>query len=139
MAHLVDEREHVVELALEVHEDDRMHAKATGGIGAAALAGCLVHVNPSLGQTLAHDLQVVLAQGFECFEYEIARFLVGELHVDVFHDGHVEVIEVQFVDAEYLLAQLDVLVHGGEMLVHARDEVGVDLGGYLVLVEAIVK
>ena len=132
MSHLVDEGEYVVELALEVHQYHGMHAEAAGGIRAAALAGRLVHVYPTLGKAFVHQGQVVFAHGLERLQYDVAGFLVGEREVAFVHDGHVQIRELQLVNAEHFLAQGNVAVHGGHVAMHGFDEVGVHLGGNLV-------
>ena len=66
---------------------------------------------------------------------EVTGFLVGELHLEVAHHGHVGVPEAQLVHAEQALAQADVLVHGAQVASHGGDEVRVDLLGHLVGVE----
>ena len=136
VAHLVHEGEDVIELALEVHENDGVHAVAARAVGTAALARGLVDVNPALAQALAHDVQVVLAQGGQRLEDELAGLLVAEVHVDAGHHGHVEVVEAQLVEAQHAFAQGRVLVQRCRVGVHCLDELGVHLHRHLVGVES---
>lgn len=94
VTHLMYEREDVVKLALEVHEDDRMHAIAACRIGTASLTRRLVDVNPALRQALAHDGQIVLPKWGERLENEIACLLVREVYVHVLDDGDVQIVEM---------------------------------------------
>ena len=61
------------------------------------------------------------------------------MHVDILDNGDVQIVEMQLVHAEHLFTQVNVFVHGREVLVHAGDEVGIDLRGHFVLVEAILE
>lgn len=60
VAHLVDQREHVVQRALEVQQNHGIHAKAAGRICPAALAGVLIHVNPAVREAFSHNGQILL-------------------------------------------------------------------------------
>ena len=67
VAHLMDQREHIIEFALEVEQDHRVHAVAAGRVGATTFARRFVYVNPTLRKAAAHQGQVVFTHGAQRF------------------------------------------------------------------------
>ena len=134
VAHLMHEREHVVERALEVEQYIRMHARACR-VGARALALVLVHVDPAVGKAFAEQIQVVLTERRERLQCDLLGLLEREFHLHAVHDRHIQVVHVQLVHAEQLLSQRNIAVHGRKRAVYCIDQIAVNLGRHLVAVE----
>ena len=138
VAHLVHEREHIVERALEVEQHIGMHARACR-IRARALALVLVNVDPAVFKALADEREIILAERRERLERDLLRLLKRELHLHALDDRHIQVVHMQLVHAEQLFAQLDIAVHGTEGAVHRVDQIAVDLGRDLGAVECRIE
>ena len=80
VAHLMDQGKHIAQRPLEVQQNEGMHGIAAGGIGAAALAGVLIDIDPALFQPLTDDIAVVLAHGLQRLQDQVAGLLIGEVH-----------------------------------------------------------
>ena len=131
VTHLVRQGEHAVEGVLVVEQDVGVRFPGAGGIGAAALALVLVHVDPAVLEALPEQRGVILAQHRQRFQHGLLRLGEGNLRRGLRHDGGVHVVHVQLVHAEELLAQGDVGVHLVEVPVHGLNETVVDALGHL--------
>jgi hypothetical protein len=129
VAHLVGQGEHAVQIVLVVQEHIGVGPGRAGGIGAAALAGVFINVDPAVVKALAQKRRVVLAQHAQGLQHGLLGLLKGDLPGGVGHDGHIDVGHVQLVRAQQLFAQGDIAVHLVQVGVHGVDEVFVHRAG----------
>ena len=87
MPHLVRQREDGVEGVVPVEQHVRMDAVHGRRIGAAALSGRFVDVNPAAGEPVAHPTLIVLAQWRDRLHDPVEHFLVLVSTVE-FDDGN---------------------------------------------------
>ena len=135
VAHLVDEGEHAVEVILVVEQHVGVGPAVAGAVGAAALAGVLIHVEPAVAKGLFEHVCIVLAEHRECFERGLLGLFKGDFNVRVRDDRRIDVVHVQRINAHDLLAQGNVAVHLVKVAVHRVDEIGVHRRRHLGHVE----
>ena len=70
--------EDIIQLPLEVHKDNGMHAESAGRIGTTALSWCFVYINPAFRKTLTNKGKVIFAERLKCFKDDLACFFVGK-------------------------------------------------------------
>ena len=70
-----------------------------GAVGAAALAGVLIHVEPAVAKGLLKHVCIVLAEHRECFERSLLGLFKGDFNVRVRDDRGVDIVHVQLVNA----------------------------------------
>ena len=99
VAHLVDEGKHAVEVVLVVEQHVRVGPAVAGAVGAAALAGILIHVEPAVAKGLLKHVRIVLAEHRERFERGLLGLFEGDLNVRVRNNGGIDIVHVQLVDA----------------------------------------
>ena len=99
VAHLVDEGEHAVEVILVVEQHVGVGPAVAGAVGAAALAGVLIHVEPAVAKGLLKHVRIVLAEHRECFERGLLGLFKGNFNVRVRDDWGVDIVHVQLVNA----------------------------------------
>ena len=99
VAHLVDEGEHAVEVILVVEQHVGVGPAVAGAVGAAALAGVLIHVKPAVAKCLFEHVRIVFAEHRECFERGLLGLFKGDLNVRVRDDRGVDIVHVQLVNA----------------------------------------
>ena len=99
VAHLVDEGEHAVEVILVVEQHVGVGPAVAGAVGAAALAGVLIHVEPAVAKGLLKHVCIVLAEHRECFERSLLGLFKGDFNVRVRDDRGVDIVHVQLVNA----------------------------------------
>ena len=87
------------------------------------LAAVLVHIDPVVVIRLVQQLRVMLAQRSQALLDHLEGFGVGQLHIEVVHDGHIQVVQMHLVHAQLLLAQLHILFHGGAHSFDAAEQV----------------
>ena len=131
VSHLVHQGEDVLQGAHEVEEDEGREAAATGGVGTARLARSLVHVDPALVYGTPHHGEVVLAQGRQGLEHEVAGLLEAVAALRHLDYGHVDVPVAGLLEAQGTGPQRHVAVHGGGVPVHGLDEGLIDGAGHL--------
>ena len=90
--------------------------RSTRRISPAAFSLVFINVDPAAFKALRHYFYIFLAERLHRFERELFRLLIGYLHVNAAHHWRIEVVIVQLVDPEQLLAQLHIAVH----FVHVR-------------------
>ena len=133
MAHLVGQGKLAVQIVLVVQQDIGVGTAVAGGVGAAALADVLVHVDPAVAEALLQQVHIVVTQHLQGLQHGLLGLLIGDGLVGVGHDGGVHIVHMQLVHAQQLLAQGNVAVHLVQVVVNGLDEVHVhrhgDLGG----------
>lgn len=133
MAHLVGQGKLAVQIVLVVQQDIGVGTAVAGGVGAAALADVLVHVDPAVAEALLQQGHIVVTQHLQGLQHGLLGLLIGDGLVGVGHDGGVHIVHMQLVHAQQLLAQGNVAVHLVQVVVNGLDEVHVhrhgDLGG----------
>ena len=127
MAHLMDQGEHIVQGVGVVQQHKGVYAVHTGRVSARALTGINVHIDPAVGKAFLQDGAVLRPQGRQRFQGHLFAFGKGNGHLLIGHHRGVHIIVVQFVHTQQPLAQFDIAVHGGQVLVHGFDQVVVDL------------
>ena len=135
VAHLVGKGEHAVKVVLVVEQHIGVGPAAAGAVGAAALAGILIHVNPAVVEALFQHVRIVLAEHGERLEHVRLRLVVGDLGVRVGDDRRVDIVHMQLIVAHDLLAQGNIAIHLVEVAMHRVDEVGVHRRRHLGHVE----
>ena len=125
VAHLVCQRELAVERAGVVQQHIRMHRGACG-ICAGALADVFIDVDPAVVEALLQHLAVVLAHAGQRFQNSLLRIGKLDVRVGLRDQRRIEVIHVQLVHAQQLLAQADIAVHLIEILVDGLDQLMVN-------------
>ena len=135
VTHLVGKGEHAVEIVLVVEQHIGVRPAAAGAVGAAALAGIFIHVDPAVVEALLQHVRIVLAEHGERLEHVCLRLVIGDLGVRVRDDRRIDVVHVQRINAHDLLAQGNVAVHLVKVAVHRVDEIGVHRRRHLGHVE----
>ena len=125
VTHFVSQSELAVQSTGVVEQHKGVHIR-TRRISAAALALVLVYVNPAIVKALFQNPAVVLSQGRQSVENGLLGFLKGYMPVGGGHQRRVNVIEMELVHPQQLLAQPDIAVHGGQLLVNGFNEIFVD-------------
>ena len=123
--HLVCQGEYIVEGALEVEQHKGVGASA-GAVSARALAHVLVHVDPPAFKARPQTVEIVLAQRRQRLEHQLLGFRKGELHLHIPHHIGVQVVEMQLLHPQQLLAQAGVPVQLGQILPHCVDQAVID-------------
>ena len=118
--------EHAVQVVFVVEQHIGV-TQGAGGVGAGPLAHVLVHVDPAVVKALLDDGAVGVAHGGQGLIDGVLGLLVGDDLVRAGHHGGVDVVHVELVHPQQLLAQTDIAVHFVHVLV---DEVVVHLGGH---------
>ena len=129
VAHLMRQRGDAVQRAAEVQQDIGVGVIAAAGVRTAALAAVGVNIDPALGKRLADGFGVILAQGSNSLQHHFLRGFVGVALIQIADQRGVDIVEMQLLHAQHLLAQADVAVHRGHMLAHGGNQIVVDLGG----------
>ena len=88
-----------------------------------------------MGKALAQQVGIVLAQDGERLEHGGLGLVDADLARHACDKRGVDVVHVQLVDTEHLLSQRDIAVHFIEIAVYGLDEVRIDLGRHLGMVE----
>ena len=125
VTHLVGQSKLAVQCAGIVQQHVGMDGGASG-ISTAALALILVNVDPAVVKALLQNGPVVLAQRSQGIVDSLLRLLIGDMLVNAGQEWGVNVIEMQFFNAQQLLAQADIAVHTGKLLVNRFDQVVVN-------------
>src|SRR5699024_908443 len=99
-------------------------------ICAGPLAHVLVHVDPAVVKALPDDGPVVVAHGGQGLVDGVLGLLVGDDLVRAGDHGGVDVVHVELIHPQQLLAQADIAVELVQVGVHRVDEVAVHLGGH---------
>ncbi|MXZ33115.1 MAG: hypothetical protein F4Z20_07200, partial [Gammaproteobacteria bacterium] len=107
----------VVEQHVGVHVVDRaVHVRAR------ALAGLRVAVHPLLRQAVFEQFEVLLAEGFQRGEGDLRRAFEVEDAGFRLHQGRIDVVIAQVVDAEQAAAQFEIAVEQRQGVVYLGDE-----------------
>ena len=122
VTHFVSQGELAVQSAGIVQKHKGVHIRARG-ISAAALALVLVYIDPAIVKALFQDPAVVLSQRCQGIENRLLGLLKGNVPVGFRHQRRVNVIEMELVHPQQLLAQPDIAVHGGQLLVNGFNEI----------------
>ena len=138
VTHLVRQREFAVKGVLVVQQHIGVYSRA-GGICAAALPLVLVNVYPAVLNTLAEYRTVVLAHRRQGVVDLLLCLLERDLHLNVADDGSIQVVGMQLVNAQQLLAELHILVHVVHVLVDCLNKLLVNLHRNLVAVERCLE
>ena len=104
------------------------------GVGARTLAGPGEGVHPPVLETLPDRGHVLAPQRLDGFQDQGFPTLDGEAQVGL-HQGRVDVIVAELLDAQHAGAQLEVAVERGEVGVGLLDEGAVDGLGNVVAVQ----
>ena len=123
---LVRDREDLARRLLVVEQDVRMRAVRAPRIGATALALVLADVDPPLGERLVEQLAVLFPERREPLLDEFACVVVFQLELRVLDDRHMQVVHVQFVQAQPVAAQFEIARQKRDVLLHALDQPVVD-------------
>ena len=102
-----------------------MDARACG-ICAGALARVFIDVDPTVVEALLQHLAVVLAERSQRVVNGLLGLFDGRAAAHALNERAVQVVHMQLVHAEELLAQVDIAVHLVQILVNGLDEVRVD-------------
>ena len=129
VAQLMDQGEQIVHIACIVQQDIGIAVIGSGGVGAAALAFILVHVNPAVGEALPDYLQVVLSQRSQGLQDRLFGFGERNLLGNAGDNGGVDVVHMQFVHTQQTFAQTHIAVHLVQVLIDGFNQVPVHLGG----------
>ena len=138
MPHLVGQGKLTVQGTRVVQQHIRMH-RCPGGVGAAALAHVLVHVNPPIVKALLQDFPVLLTQGSQTIVHRLLGLVEGNLLVHLGQQRSIDVIEVKLFHSQQLLAQADIPVHLVQIPVNRLDQVQVYRGGHLGFIQGGFK
>ena len=136
--HLMGQGEHVVQGAVEIHQHVGMAAVDAPGICAAAFSLVLVDVHPAVLKTLPKDFPVLLPQRGKALCHDGFCLLVGVGPVKFRHHGHIQIVHVDVVQAQGLLAHPDVAVQQGQILPDGGHQVVVDQLRHLVLRQGVL-
>ena len=115
-----------------------MHRRS-GGVSAAALADVFIDVDPAILQTALEHRAVVLTQTLQRIENRILCIRKFDVCVSLGDKRRVYVVHVQLVYAEQLLAKADIAVHLVEILVDGLNELMIDAGRDLGLIERCLE
>ena len=138
VTHFVRQGELAVKSVLMVQQDVRVYPRACG-IRSAALALVFVDVYPAVLDSLAEYRAVILAHRRQGVVDLLLCLVERDLDLDVAYDRRIEVVGVQLVNAEQLLAQLHVLIHVIHVFVNRLDKLLVYLNRYLVAAERCLE
>ena len=140
VARLVGQRGDIVVAAHEVQELVGVHIVGRAVAVRArflALGGHEVH--PAGLVALLEVVHIGLAEGSAGFEREVHGLLGREGQVHILHDGGVEVLVAELLDAHHPLPELEVAVQGVKVGVHIADELLINGRGDVVPVEGGLK
>ena len=125
------QRGNAVQRAAEVEQDIGVGVIAAAGVCAAALAAVGVDINPALGVGLADSLLIVLAQRRNRLQHHLLCRLIAVGFFQIADKRCIDIVEVQCVHTQHLLAQADIAVHGRHVLAHRCDQIVVDLNRHI--------
>ena len=131
MAHLMDQGEQIVHIAGIVQQDVRVAVVGTGGVGAAALALVLVHIDPAVFKTFPDHLEIVLSQRGQSLQHGLPGLRKGNLLGYAGDNGGVDVVHMQFVHAQQTFAQAYIAMHLIQIPVHGVHQIPIHLRGYV--------
>ena len=109
--------------------------RAAVRVGARALAGSRIHVDPALGEGARRGRGVVRAERGERGEHVLLRLFHGVVQIDRRDERRVQIVVVQLREPHHALAQVQVAVERREIAVHAVDQPRVDRGRNVRAVE----
>ena len=131
MSHLVDQDKDIVQGPVVVEQHVGMDPVNAAGIGPAALALIFQDVDPPLLIGPADHGQIVLSQRGQSLQGDLLCLVVGDLHLEILHDGGIYVVHMELVHSQHLFAQADIAVHLVEAPVDRLDQVVADGGGHV--------
>ena len=123
---------------MEIQQHIGMAAIDAPRVCAAALSLVLVDVHPAVLKALPQDFPVLLPQRGQALGHNGLGLLVGVGPVKFRHHGHVQVVHVDVVQAQGLLAHLDVAVQQRQVLPDCGHQVVVDQLRHLVLRQGVL-
>ena len=127
MAQLMDQGEQIVHIACIVQQDIGIAVIGSGGVGAAALALILVHVNPAVGKAFLNYLYIILPQRSQGLQDRLFGFGKRNLLGNAGDNGGVDVVHMQFVHTQQAFAQAHIAVHLVQVLIDCIDQVMIHL------------
>ena len=122
VAHLMGQGKLAVQGAVVIEQHIGVDMGA-GRIRAGPLAGVFIDVDPPVVKALPQNLAVFLAHGRQGFIDRLPGLFIGDLPADTLHQRRIDIIHVQFVHTQQLLAQTDVAVHLVHIAVDRIDQV----------------
>ena len=126
----------VVQCLFVVEQHKRVHSVGAPGVRAGGLALVFVDINPAVGKGVLEVLNILFTQGLEVLNHDLAGGFIIHAHVHIGHNRDIDIIEMQLVHTQRLLAQRQIAVHGGQVTVHRLDQRVIDAFGNLVFKQA---
>ena len=124
MSQLVCHGEHVTRSLLIIEKHIRMlQTEHADGIGTAALALGFLHVDPAVIVSFLQKLSVLLTQRSQSFLDDAERFLIIHTDLRILHERGINIVHMESLYAENLLAVLEIAMEQRQIGVHAIQKV----------------
>ena len=136
MTQLVRQGAHVIVFAKEIHQHIRMHIVSRAvRICPGPLSLIRVHVDPAFRKSLPADGEIFRSKRFKRGQDVPLRLFNGIPEVHMVQQGCVEIMVMEFLETENALAEIQIPVEGGEILVDVVHEVSVDIHGNIAAIK----
>ena len=132
MSQLMGQRKGVVVLAGVVQKHIWVYAVHAAGVRAGGLSPVLINVDPFFIKGAPEQGLIGLSHGLQRPEHQLLRLRIGHVSIHILHEGHIEVIELQLVQAQLPAAQFQIAAERGNRVVHAVDEVLIQRNRHVV-------
>ena len=104
-------------------------------VGAGGLAGAGIEVYPAPGERLLQRRHIVGTERSHGGQDLIPRLIDAVIERHAAHERRIEVVVMELAHTEHALAELEVTMELGQVLIHTRHERGVDARGDVRAVE----
>ncbi len=126
MAHLMGKCRNGIQRSGEVQQNERIGIIGAGRIGTAGFPNIWIHINPAVFIRCPDPVDIVFAKRCHRIQHHLLCLLIGIACMITGRQRCIDIIVMQLIQAENLLAQCDIAVHRIHVVMHSLNQIVID-------------